>query len=534
MSPKVDNSDSFELPDLWADLQDLEDGTITQEKLDALAALIDRSPAARRGYYEYFHQVAVIRMEAEQFSKKEKLAAIIPTPHVRSWWKPRICAVAALIIFTAVFSFLLINRPNISEKMSALATHGTVWEINNVQQDTNAYVKPGDTVRVLSGMIRMELASGSHLVMQESSQVSFPSFHKPVLDKGWLWIDTAQTEDAFEIKTPEILVRDIGTRFGVKVREDQPSEIHLHDGGVKVLSRESGISFATLAADGKGHQISGDGDRKEILLAEDPFPIIKNLLASQSDYSATLLAQNPISYLKFDSGVDGSYENEILGRRAAKSGPAITLHPAGVSEDLRFKGLDADNSSIYFPTNEHNNWSTSVIAFLDGDAGFTSKQGAVTFWIKQPEGAVKNQVLWLTGKVNPEKNALAGELIYAYLTPSGRMGLSLVDQSQSTSIEAEQLISNNLWHHVGITWSPKSISLYIDGKNAAHRDNVSYREDWVSNGNFVRFGKPTEDLIRNNITSFHGYFDEFALWNRPLSSEEIARQYAAALGMSGE
>lgn len=55
--------DSFDLSALWSDLQDLEYGSLAPDKREDLTELLNRSPAARRAYLEYFHQVAVLPLQ---------------------------------------------------------------------------------------------------------------------------------------------------------------------------------------------------------------------------------------------------------------------------------------------------------------------------------------------------------------------------------------------------------------------------------------------------------------------------------------
>lgn len=551
MNEENARQESFDLPALWAGLQDLEDGSIAPDSREALMDLLNESPAARMAYFEYFHQAAVLEMEAAKMSEEEQLAKIMTPMRVQSWWIPRVWAAAAVLMLAAVLGFLMVskylgeNKTQIVdsreqdelEHMFAVASIGSEWEINKIPQigaTESVEVKAGDSIRVLSGTVKLEFTSGSQIIIQDASSVIFSELRKPLVEQGLLWIDTGATDDAFEVSTSELIVRDIGTRFGVRVGEDNRSEIHLHEGGVNVHSRESGIQLATLAADGKGQAVSADGNLKELPLEEDPFPSMHKLLSGRSAYTTAILSQNPISYVKFYGGVEGRYDNEIRDRRTAKSGPAVALYPSSVNEDSRFKGFGSDNQSLYLPANERSNWSTSVVAFLDGSAGISSQAGSATFWIKRKDEAEQNQVLWMTGKINPEKNTFTGDLIHTFITPTGQIGFSFNDGNRTLVLKSDQTISSGTWHHIGITWNPNSAGIYIDGQQSAYRDDMPNREEWVSVGNFVRFGKPNPEQIRNGVGSFHGWFDEFALWNRPLTPEGVAQQYKAAIGEESE
>lgn len=528
------HADSFDLTALWSDLQDLEDDSLTSDKREALTVLLDRSPAARRAYLEYFHQAAVLRMEADKFTEKEQLANIITPLQARAWWsRPWTAAVAAVVILVAALSFLLKNNPTDSiEQMRAVASTGSQWEINDVTQGNVAQVKPGNSIRVLSGTVKFELQSGSTMVMQGPCQVKFSELRKPLVQEGLLWIDTGSTDDAFEVSTSELVVRDIGTRFGVRASQNNRSEIHLHEGGVNVVSRESGIDLVTLAATGKGHAITADGSLTELALAEDPFPALQSLLSGGSMYRSAILAQNPISYVKFDGGIDGRYDNEVRGRRTVKSGPSVTMNLIGVNEDERFRGFELESKSLYLPANEHKTRDSSVVAFLDGSAGISQQQGSVTFWIKQADATKDNQVLWMACKIDPQNGVPASSLAYTNITADGHVEFTLVNGDKSEQLSSNHSIRDGQWHHVGITWGSGTAGIYLDGKQAAQRSDVPDLEEWFSYGNFVRFGKPTDELYRQGMQNFHGWLDEFAVWNRALTPQEIANQYKAAIGNS--
>lgn len=540
------SQDAFDLPDLWTDLQDLEDGSIAPEKREALMELLARSPAARRAYYEYFHQAAVLGIEADKAKEGERLINLFPPSRMRAWWAQPWVGVAAVLTILVVIGVLLIKpsqrpdsivNPVVTQSLRGTAVDGTLWEMNGVRNTDNAEsfeVKAGDSIRVLSGTLKLEFASGTQMIIQGPSSVAFPELRKPFVQEGLLWIDTGATDDDFEVSTSELVVRDIGTRFGVRVDENNFSEIHLHEGGVNVLSRESGIELATLAADGKGQAISADGNLTELPLADDPFPKMHKLLSGGSSYSAAILAQDPISYVKFYGGVEGRYDNEIPGGRTAKSGPSVTMHFIGVNEDERFKGFDMDNKSIYLPANESNAAATSVVAFLDASKGVSQRQGSATFWIKQVQGSKEDQVLWLAGKVDHKKGHPSGALACTYITSTGHVGFSLENRDNNIVLKSDQAINDNGWHHIGVTWGSNAASIYVDGKQVAHRSDVPELDEWVSYGNFVRFGKPTVEQYSKGMQNFHGWLDEFALWNRPLTPEEVSQQYNAAIGAESE
>lgn len=539
MKSADDGCDAVDPPALWASLQDLEDGSIAEDRRDALMEQLARSPEARREYFEYFHQVAVLRMEADKMNERGGLASVRPLSGPRAWWaRPWLAAAAVLLAaFLGVMVFRPAQRSAVADvpSVQARAVGGSLWQINGIPQpDTGkeVVIRAGDSLRVTSGMVKLELDSGSVIVMQGGSHAGFPAPRKPVLYEGWLWIDTGNTNDAFEISTQELVIRDIGTRFGVRIAEGGQSEIHLLEGSVNVISQESGIKLATLAHDGKGRNVHADGSLEELPLAEDPFPMMHSRLHGISHYGNAVLAQKPKCYWTFDAGIDGRFDNAVHGGRTAKSGPSVGLASGGRGSP--FAGFSSYNQSLYFPADEKSSWASSVVAFLDGGKGVSRRQGAVTFWIRGEERTKEEQVLWLVGRPHPVKPGPTEALAHTFLAASGHLGFVMSSGSQEWSIRSDRSIAPGSWHHIGLSWSETDMDLYLNGERVAHQDGVPGREEWFSHGNSVRFGKPTDDLYRKGMRSFHGCLDECALWDRPLTPVEVARQFQAARGGSAD
>lgn len=531
--------DSLDLPALWSDLQDLEDGSLAPESREALVALMDRSPAARRSYFEYFHQASVIGMEAAKIREIGQMRAIVPLLRVRPWWsRPWIAGAAALVI-AAVIGTLVVGKGLRTEHLSAVASEGTLWETNGVRRaatEKEGSVKPGDSLRVLSGVVKLELVSGSVLVMQGPAWASFPDVRRPVLEEGWLWIDSGGASDAFEVTTPGLLVRDIGTRFGVRVGHAGDSEIHVLEGGVDVLSKEDGGQIARLAPDGKGLAIDAEGTRSKVPLANDPFNMLHRILSGQDSYRTTVLGQNPSGYWKFDEEVAIWSGNEVYELRKARCGPAVVSQNEADDDKERLVGFGPSNRSIYLPADESGKPAQSVVAMLDGGQGVSRAQGAVTFWIRRASIRKEAQALWLAGAVNPddEDRAPVDSLACVYLTPSAQLGFFMENGDQDVVLTSTRTVSDDKWHQIGTSWGASGTDLYLDGERVARHDAVTVLDQWNTYGKFIRFGKPSDRAEKNGMRNFHGWFDEFAVWGRPLTPEEMRQQYKVARGPNND
>lgn len=112
--------------------------------------------------------------------------------------------------------------------------------------------------------------------------------------------------------------------------------------------------------------------------------------------------------------------------------------------------------------------------------------------------------------------------LYTFDNLAGRGGIG--GRKNSTSVETQNnLFANNQWNHICASWSgessnPSSISLYLNGE--------LYTQTPVSttSGTIVGDDSSANLLIGYN---FKGFVDEFMIFNRPLTAEDVAVIYAA-------
>jgi hypothetical protein len=106
-------------------------------------------------------------------------------------------------------------------------------------------VMSGSTVTTSAGTLAMTLTSGVHLRLDASSTARVDSATDVALERGALYVDSAGAHPTqpgaspISIHTPAGLVRDIGTRFQVRIeaRLDGPGiRIRVRDGQVRVTS----------------------------------------------------------------------------------------------------------------------------------------------------------------------------------------------------------------------------------------------------------------------------------------------------------
>jgi hypothetical protein len=202
-------------------LQDLFEGRIEAGALHDLEQQLRADPDARDLYGDYAHLHNALQLRADGID----LLHVVPMDRMvarRQWRHLRkavFSAAAVLAVSAMVAGIIIATRPQ-PPCLTATASADTRWtvngEIQNPGQDERKVTK-GATVQVMSGILKLQPESGVVMVMQGPAQASFPELEKPVLHHGWLWIDSPDSDQSVEVRTSDLVVHDIGTRFGVRV-----------------------------------------------------------------------------------------------------------------------------------------------------------------------------------------------------------------------------------------------------------------------------------------------------------------------------
>jgi ferric-dicitrate binding protein FerR (iron transport regulator) len=532
---KDSNSDSgrLDVSALWQLLEELEAGTLDGGHQAELEALLISSPAARRAYLEFFQQSAVLRMEAAKLHEQGLMPVIGSGLQTRRNLQRSLVAAAAVVMLAGVVAALIaVARPR-PAKVAAVVTRQTEWTINGIRGDssgTEVEVIEGSTIRVASGTVRLETESGNLVVVQGPAEVRFPSFAAPQVRKGWLWIDAQASEETFVIGAGAYQVRDIGTRFGVRVPEDGSVEVHLIEGRVEVRKPGDPAFSKILDAAKSALAFPANGVTEEVELAADPFPKLPQLLARPADYRTTVLGQSPAGYWPLDETDRSTLANKVHGGPLAVADEDTRIGEPGVGRSQGFHGWSSDNFSIYLGGSKEK----SVITRLGGPLGIKRKEGAVSFWFRrEPGGLDADEVLWLAGVSSPTSRVPTHTAVHTRIDSSGRLVFEVANGESDVLLSSTRSLADGHWHHVAASWSPSSVDLHVDGQLMARDVRERDLGDGRLTGRHVRFGKPSRDLEASH-RPFRGWVDEIASWTRPLSQTEVEWQYRSALGATGE
>jgi ferric-dicitrate binding protein FerR (iron transport regulator) len=341
----------LDLTELELALQELEAGIIDPVRRDELMALLESSPAAQRTYLAYFEMSAMLEAEAATHAESGNLPKIISYVAPATMFRRSLLAAAAVVVLGgAVAALIRVALPQTPE-LALTSAADSLWTMQGETRDAGgnkATVREGSTLRVESGTLELRLESGAAMVIQGPARVSFPKLNKPVLRSGWLWIDSGASHERFEVSTPKHRIRNLGTRFGVKVVADEPPEVHLIKGTLEVSAVDEPGKPRKLKADGRGLAIAAEGEPVALNLARDPFPGIAELLAAAPYYPTAIRAQNPAGYWRLGEAADGSLRNEVEGGATGRPGHGVSVAADGPGEADGFHGFPPDNRAAGF------------------------------------------------------------------------------------------------------------------------------------------------------------------------------------------
>ena len=114
---------------------------------------------------------------------------------------------------------------------------------------------------------------------------------------------------------------------------------------------------------------------------------------------------------------------------------------------------------------------------------------------------------------NLSKNRIAGGDVLEFLVSSA--------QGQVVQLQSTTRVATGVWNHVAGVRGSNFVQLYVNGQ-LENQTNVSFAQDY---GSFpLYFGTSGQSYWDHK---FNGRLDEVSLYNRALSSGEVAAIYAA-------
>lgn len=526
--------------DLEQLLAEMLDGELSYHQQQHLAAILRDNPILQKKYQDYLLLDALLHWEQPALASTS-ITDSLPRPRRLRFlvWMLAACVLLALGVFL-VHRRLPRAAPDSAPDLADSLDNGAEepqssgiavlrrsvqaqWEPHTPRFGVGATLGAGP-LHLKSGLVQLEFFSGATVVLEAPAQVELLAPDRMAVGFGKLRAIVPQPARGFTILSAAAELVDLGTEFGLEVRPNGRTQVHVFQGQVEVYEphlRRAGETGQPLAA-GRGLQMDGEGHRHGI-------PADGRLFLSW----------------------------EEVDRRAKREADQRLRQWRQASERLR-----RDPRSIaYYSFQDRPAGGRTLVA---DNAAQTGLDGAIIGceWVngrwpgkralefKHPGDRVRltipGQYEALTLMAWVRVDALEQHLNSLFLTDGfdvgaphwqitqkGKIRLGIRFQIGNTGwkdydsdaiFRPEEL---GQWKHLATVYDAVAgrMAHYVDGQCVASKDLQGKRVSLaIGNAEIGNWGMPKR-TNRYPIRNFHGRIDEFALFKAALSEDDIQNLY---------
>ncbi len=391
-----------------------------------------------------------------------------------------------------------------------IVAHLTSSEAAPEFENTETFVT-GQRLQLKTGLARLQFERGAELILEGPAELEFTGDNGGILHRGSASVHVPESATGFTLLGPDTRVIDVGTRFGMKVSPERPTEVHVMEGLVLT-------STTAQPAKRELHQ-------------NEAIAIIKGeaqTIAAQPARFVTALPQRksgPFGYLHWSF-------DEDAGTEFRNSGP----------------GLEGSTSSAYRRTLQPDapgpQRASGVFGpgvFLDGEDAFLETDfpgigggGArtVAMWMKVPADWTPEHGYALASWGSLQKAGNAWQMSVNPGDHGGAIGHLRVGVHQSYAVGTTDL-RDGRWHHLAAVMYEGEkaaiathVLLYVDGElEPAEIKSTRIIATDVESPNAVKL-----QLGRNLMTPkgplspkqfFRGWLDEVYVAGEALTQAQI-------------
>ena len=215
------------------------DGEMQQDEANALDAELRSCPDSRALYL----QLATLHSTLEcQFNSRSAIHPdrIIPIDLFLSRQRKRIVRIALLtaaaVLALAVIPMWLKETKGQDVLASFQTTADTKFHITHSEKfsaSEGQILHPGSVLKLESGRLEAKFSSGARCIIQAPCELRAIGDDHVQLQKGLAWFHVPPEAHGFKVETHQLQIIDLGTEFGVVVKENGLDEIHVTKGSVE-------------------------------------------------------------------------------------------------------------------------------------------------------------------------------------------------------------------------------------------------------------------------------------------------------------
>lgn len=437
-------------------IQELLDGTLDSEDRSLLIEELEQSPGVRAIYLEFVHLQVALETNAKAppciATDVISMNRVLDRQKRRAMKTAGICAAAILVIAGIIGLFVVVPKPPVG---TVIAAPGSQFLIMAGQGDDEKYGKTnelaiGSRIILDTGTLEIKLPSGVRGIVRAPAEFELTSEDLIEMTEGTGWFEVPTKATGFKVRTPEFLVTDLGTEFGIISIPGAPDEVHVFRGLVEVQhlgNRDAKSNFRLTSMEAR--RTLGQNNWDHIKVDGEAF-----LQKLPTDFPPET---PPLFHWGFDD------ENLIVeGTSTSIARPTTSALPPGSEPKIVpgrvGKAISLNGDKEFIKTD----W------FGIGDAN----PRCVAFWLRLRKNGDRPEtsplIVWGAKSHDPGLTNSKFEILALRDGPfpgsriQVRFGLSI--------IQAEKKISSNSWHHIAIVYTGEvdgngnpEAKIFIDG-----------------------------------------------------------------------
>lgn len=299
-------------------LHDLFEGCLNHEDTQRLEQELHANQAAREAYCEHarLHNALLYRAKGIDLSQVVPMERVIQRSQ-RRLFRNAAWAAAALFTLGAFFLSLLITGdppPMVSIEVSRGTEFSIAHElVKDEKPPGEMELAPGSRLKVRHGTVELTFASGVKGIIRAPADMTLQDELNLRVERGTGWFNVAPEATGMRVHTPEFVLTDLGTEFGIRSQPDFADEAHVFTGKVELLNR-AGDHQVEIVIAGEARKAKPSGDWQPIELQADHF--LRQLPESEPNPFADAIVHDNFSR---ESGSDYVSMNYGTGKNASQS-----------------------------------------------------------------------------------------------------------------------------------------------------------------------------------------------------------------------
>ncbi|NRB76811.1 MAG: FecR domain-containing protein [Verrucomicrobiales bacterium] len=493
-------------------------GECSEAEVAELLAWVAEDP----GNADCFAQACLLDDMARELFEEGRIAATRPQRGRGMILAGVAAAVAVLLLSLGLLtqerpigsSYAAVNLPG-AEEVAVVSSVKEVDWVGETDLAPGSRLKPG-SLHLASGEMELVFLCGATVHLEGPAEFQLLSRDHAVLTKGKAAAQVPEEAFGFTIKTPDAAVVDLGTEFALSVDDEGESLVHVYDGEVHVsLLGEDGSTHSSSSIYG-GNSLEWSLDKQFLNASEkspDSLPRVEKrddrFLEVSEEYRDLVMESAPLVYWDFKGGktnnLMGPHYEGVLGGDALPSNDALS-----------FDGNGFIMSSESIPD--------------------LNKEYTLSLWVKPSK--VQYATISAIGRVSSNGRHLKHHHLLELVHETHVMHKPISVRLLHRSNEGEEVSEQNLfsdeaylpskWVHLVAVTKPGSLELYLNGA-LTRRMEKAYEQS--EEDHLLVLGRIGH---LRDLRPFQGLLDEFALYNRALTAEEIQKQFEAMASSNPE